>query len=439
MALLTFKKGVHPHDHKELSKESPIQRFPAPKTVYIPVCQHLGSPSQPVVAKGDRVKKGTLIAKVTGFVSANVHSSVSGTVKDIVDIPTVFGNRAPAVVIENDGLDEKDYLSPLNSEDRAVLIERIKECGLVGMGGATFPTQVKLSPPPDKKIDILIINGAECEPYLTSDYRLMLESPESVIEGARIFLKILGAQKGYIGIEANKQDVYEKMDAILKDNSVLKAVLLKTKYPQGAEKQLIYAVTKRKVPAGGLPMDVGVVVQNSATAVAAYEAVKAGKPLFERIVTVSGSGINKPANLLVSTGTLVKDVIEHCGGLTEEAAKVILGGPMMGISVAELDIPVTKGTSGIVVLTDKEVQKEEYEACIRCGKCVDACPMNLSPFHYIALGEVKQYIECEKWRVMDCMECGSCAYVCPAKRPIVQFVKIAKQKVLAEIRRRGAK
>jgi electron transport complex protein RnfC len=423
---------------KFLSKDKEIKRLEAPKNVYIPMSQHIGAPAKCVVKKGDMVKVGTKLGEMGGFVSANIFSSVSGTVKDIVMYPNVFGAKSQTVVIENDERQIKENFNPLKEEESKLIIEKIKEGGIVGMGGATFPTHVKLSPPPEKPIDTIIINGAECEPYLTSDYRLMLEMPEKVIGGLELLLKALNAKFGYIGVESNKIDIYQKIAKLLEGKSNMKAVLLKTKYPQGAEKQLIYAITKRKVPTGGLPMDVGVVVQNSGTAAAIYELIKEGKPLYERIVTVTGNGIKEPGNFLIPIGTPISYVIEKCGGLTDDAGKIILGGPMMGISVDNLDIPVTKGTSGILVMTENEIFKEDYDRCIRCGKCVTTCPMNLSPFKYIDLGEQKKYLEAAEWNVLDCIECGSCVYACPSKRPIIQFVKMEKAKIIEE-RKKGSK
>ncbi|MBI4691251.1 MAG: electron transport complex subunit RsxC [Nitrospirae bacterium] len=430
MALATFKGGIHPPDKKELSKNAPITEAKSPQRVVVPLSQHLGAPCKPIVSIGQEVKKGELIGEPGGFVSAPVHSSVSGKVIAIGEFPNAMGRMVNSIVIENDGKEEwtslkdnPDYLK-LSPEE---LKEKIKAAGIVGMGGAAFPTMVKLSPPKEKPIDTVIINGAECEPYLTADYRLMLERPSDIIEGLKVLMKILGINKGFIGIENNKPDAVEKMKAAAKNEPNIKVCELEVKYPQGAEKMLIKAVTDREVPPRALPMDVGVVVQNVGTAVAVYEAARYGKPLIERVVTVTGEGINKPSNLMVKIGTMISDLIEQCGGFKGEAGKVVSGGPMMGFAVSTLDVAVTKGTSGILVIPEEGVtHAEDFGPCIRCGRCIDICAMGLMPSMLSILSEKGRYEEAKEYNLFDCFECGSCAFVCPSKRPIVQLIRLAK-------------
>ncbi|GAB4390883.1 MAG: electron transport complex subunit RsxC [Thermodesulfovibrionales bacterium] len=434
MALATFRRGgVHPPDKKELSAGAAITPAKAPGRVVIPLSQHIGAPCKATVSIGDEVSAGQVIGVAEAFVSAPVHASVSGKVTAIGEFTVAVGRMVPSVVIENDGKDRwvelkesPDYASLSADELKA----KIREAGIVGMGGAAFPTAVKLSPPKEKPVDVVILNGAECEPYLTADYRLMLERPGDVIEGLKILMKVLGVKKGFVGIENNKPDAVEKMKAAASSEADIEVCALEVKYPQGAEKMLIKAITGREVPnKGGLPMDVGAVVQNIGTAVAIYEAVRFGRPLIERVVTVTGEGINRPSNLLVRVGTLVSELLEQCGGLKEEKSKVISGGPMMGFALASLDIPVTKGTSGILVLPDEIAHIEDYKPCIRCGRCVEACPMGLMPSMLSVLSEAGQYEETKEYNLFDCFECGSCTFVCPSKRPIVQFVRLAKSMV----------
>ncbi|NOX20781.1 MAG: electron transport complex subunit RsxC [Nitrospirae bacterium] len=430
MALLTFKGGVHPPENKELSAKAPIREAAPPKQAVIPLSQHIGAPCNCVVEVGQEVKKGQLIGEPTAFVSAPVHSSVSGKVVEITQIPNAMGRLVQAVVIDNDGKEEwaplqdnPDYMN-LSPEE---LKEKIKNAGIVGMGGATFPTHVKLSPPKEKPIDVVIINGAECEPYLTADHRLMVENPEQVIEGLKILMKILGVSKGYVGIENNKPDAIEKMTEAASKEPNIEVKALQVKYPQGAEKMLIKAIIDREVPAGGLPMDVGVVVQNVGTAVAIFEACRYGKPLIERIVTVTGRGVKEPGNLKARIGTPIRQLIDECGGFVDNPKKVILGGPMMGFAQFSLDVPVTKGTSGVLVLSETEyVSSEKYGPCIRCGRCIEACPMGLMPLMLSILSEKGFYEDTREYNIMDCFECGSCTYVCPSKRPIVHHIRLAK-------------
>ena len=430
MALATFKGGIHPPDKKELAKDRPISEAKPPQRVVIPLSQHLGAPCKPIVTIGQEVKKGEMIGEPGGFVSAPVHSSVSGKVIAIAEFPNAMGRMVNSIVIENNGKEEwaalkdnPDYMKLSPDE----LKDKVKTSGIVGMGGAAFPTVVKLSPPKEKPIDTVIINGAECEPYLTADYRLMMEKPKEIVEGLKILMKILGVNKGFIGIENNKPDAIEKMKAAAKGEANIEVCALEVKYPQGAEKMLIKAATGREVPPRALPMDVKVVVQNVGTALAVYEAARYGKPLIERVVTVTGEGINTPSNLMVKIGTMVSDLIEQCGGFKGEAGKVISGGPMMGFAMSSLDVPVTKGTSGILVIPEDSVSHvEDFGPCIRCGRCIDICAMGLIPSMLSILSEKGFYEEAKEYNLFDCFECGSCAFVCPSKRPIVQLVRLAK-------------
>jgi electron transport complex protein RnfC len=433
MGTATFRGGIHPPDKKELSGRSPITDAKAPKIVVIPLSQHAGAPCKPLVSIGQEVKKGELIGEPGGFVSAPVHSSVSGKVIAIGEFQNAMGRMVNSVVIENDMKEEwttlKDSPDYMNLP-AADLKEKIKAAGIVGLGGAAFPTAVKLSPPKEKPIDAVLINGAECEPYLTADYRLMLEKPKEIVEGLKILMKTLGVTKGYIGIENNKLDAVAKMKEAAAGEQNITVLDLEVKYPQGAEKMLIKAILGREVPARGLPMDVGVVVQNVGTALAIYEAARYGKPLLERVVTVTGEGIKEPRNLMARIGTKISDLIDECGGFKEEVAKVISGGPMMGFALSSLDVPVTKGTSGILVLPEKGVMHaEEFGPCIRCGRCIDVCPMGLMPSMLSILSERGHYEDAKGYNLFDCFECGSCAFVCPAKRPIVQLVRLAKSMV----------
>jgi electron transport complex protein RnfC len=412
----------------------------APGLVYIPLQQHIGAACQPLVKPGDVVKLGQKIGEPGGFVGAPVHASVSGIVKDIRQVPHPSVGSGLAVVIENDGKDEPDdSITPgdISSMDADRIKELILEAGIVGMGGAAFPTHVKLSPPKEKPIDTVILNGAECEPYLTADHRLMLEAAEDVADGLKVIMKVLGVERAYIAIEDNKPDAVRIMTDTVKEVQGVDVTVLKTKYPQGAEKQLIYVVTGRQVPSGGLPMDVGVIVSNVGTSAAIARAIKTGMPLVERVVTVTGSGVAEPKNLMVRIGTSFMDVIQACGGFVEEPAKVISGGPMMGIGQYTLDVPVIKGTSGILVLTREEAKIPDVEPCIRCAKCVDACPMGLMPLMISAYALKEDYDNSEKFHAMDCIECGCCSYSCPAKRPLVQSIRVAK-KMITDKRKRAA-
>ena len=433
---MTFKGGVHPPHFKKFTEKIPIERAKEPKTVYIPLQQHIGAPCEPLVKVGDKVKIGQKIGQSDAFVSAPIHSSVAGTVKKITPMATPTGSKALTVVIESDGSSEVDEsvkpkgdIGTLTKEE---IISIIKEAGITGMGGASFPTHVKLSPPPEKKIDTVILNGAECEPYLTADHRLMLEEPEKVVFGLKAIMKAFGVKKGFIGIETNKPDAIEKMREAVANEANIDVATLVTKYPQGCEKRLINAVTGREVPSGGLPMDVGVAVNNVGTAAKVAEAIQTGMPLIERIVTITGSAVKEPKNLVVKIGTPFKEVIEQCGGYKGKPGKIVMGGPMMGIAQHTDEVPVIKGTSGILVLNEKEAKLPEPQPCIRCGKCVDICPVNLQPLFISQFSLKRMHDEAEQYNALDCIECGSCSFICPSKRPLVHSIRVAKREIIAK-------
>jgi electron transport complex protein RnfC len=440
--LKTFPKGgVHPPENK-ISATAPIVELPIPSVVAIPLSQHLGVPSEPLVSKGDKVLAGQLIARSNGFVSANIHSSVSGTVSKIEEVTDTSGYKRKAIVIETTGddwMESVDRSTDLKKEitlSQQEIIERILECGIVGLGGATFPSHVKLSVPKGKKAEVLIINGVECEPCLTSDHRLMIERGEELIIGIQILMKALGVDKAMIGIEANKPDAIELLTAMALSNPGIEVHPLKVQYPQGGEKQLIKSLINREVPSGGLPIDVGTVVHNVGTALAVYEAVQKHKPLFERVVTVTGKAVVRPSNFLVRIGTPISALIDAAGGLPENTGKIINGGPMMGKALNDLEVPVTKGTSGIVILPGEDAHRPLSKNCVRCARCTYVCPMGLEPFLMMTLSEKSLWEKLERNHVMDCMECGSCSYICPADRPLLDYVRLGKSTVSKIIRSR---
>ncbi len=434
-----FFGGVHPSYNKDMADRQAIVEMPLPDELVVYFSQNLGAPSRPVVKKGDTVKKGQVIAESGGFVSTPVHAPTSGTVRAVESRPSPVGADMPAAVIEPDGQDE--WADGCNVErasdglDRARIKELVHDGGIVGMGGAAFPTHVKLSPPPEKAMDTLILNGAECEPFLTADHRVMLENTEQVIDGASLFAAVIGVDRIVIAIEKNKGDAIKTMQRAISGRKGFSVAEMDVIYPQGAEKQLIYAITKRKVPAGGLPMDVGVLVQNVGTAAAAYEMVRFNRPLIRRVVTVTGSGIRQPRNILARIGTKFSDLIGFCGGMYDETAKLINGGPMMGIAQHSLDAGMTKGTSGLVLLREDEVAQFVSDPCIRCGRCLEACPMTLNPSALSIFTERMRFDDAAEYNVMDCIECGCCAYVCPSRRPMVHHFRRAK----AEIRNKAKK
>ena len=419
----TFRRGIHPADNKSIAKDLPLSEFPTPAVVSVPLSQHIGAPATPVVEVGSAVKVGTLIGKAASFVSANVYSSVSGVVKEIVSCRTAIGTRVSHVVIENDGLYEESFLAPLVSPDASSVKARVAEAGIVGMGGATFPTHVKLSP--KTPVDVLIINAAECEPYITCDYRLCLEKTAEIFEGVKYMMTALGVSQAYIGIEDNKPEAIKALSEYASES--IKVVSLVTKYPQGAEKQLIYAITGRVVPEGALPSDVGTVVDNVHTAFAIYEAVALGKPSFMRAMTVSGRACARPGNYWVRNGVGYKDIAEYCE--VKDAEKVISGGPMMGFAQVDLSPFTGKGTSSLLFLTEAEVASGDkpISACINCASCASHCPMRLMPMFIERAVDAEDAALAKKYHVMNCLECGCCAYVCPARRPLVTAMRRAKK------------
>ena len=449
MKVRTFKiGGIHPEENK-LSHESATQPAPLPKQAIFPMSQHIGAPAKPIVKRGDKVKVGTMIAEAGGFVSAPIFSSVSGTVTKVDNAIDASGYMRPAVIVAVEGdeweetIDRSTKLEKLEDHPELTpeeIVERIKKAGVVGMGGACFPTFIKLCPPPGAKAECVIINGVECEPYITSDYRLMMEKADELIEGVKILMKGAKVERGYIGIEDNKPAAIKLLAEKLAGNDKIEVVPLAKKYPQGGEKQLVDAVIRRQVPAPpAIPVNVGAIVQNAGTAVAVYEAVMKNKPLFERYTTVTGKKIAKPSNFLVRMGTTFGELIDLCGGLPEGDNKILAGGPMMGKAVNSLDVPVGKGQNSITVLTDSDAHRKPADPCIRCAKCVSACPMGLEPFLLATCSAKHMWDKVEAEDITSCIECGSCQFTCPSHRPILDNIRLGKQTVMGIIRARNAK
>lgn len=440
--LKTFKiGGVHPPENK-LSKDKAIEALPVPASVFIPVAQHIGAPATPVVKRGDEVKVGQIIAKSSSFVSTNIHSSVSGKVKKVDFSADSSGYPKQGIFIDVEGdewaeeIDRSEELIKEISIEGSEIVQKIQDAGIVGLGGATFPTHVKLVPPKGMKAEVLLINGVECEPYLTSDHRLMLEKADEILVGIQLQMKAMNVDKAVIGIENNKPDAIKLLSEKSKSYNGVSVVALKVQYPQGGEKQLINAVTGKEVPSGALPIAVGAVVSNVGTAFAVYEAIQKNKPLVERVVTVTGKGVTKPSNFKARIGTATSELVEAAGGLPENTGKIISGGPMMGRAISSLDVPVTKGTSGILIIQENEASREETLNCIRCSRCTTACPMGLEPHLLKKLGEQQILDRAEKERIMDCIECGSCSYTCPSNLPLLDYIRFGKGKVGAIIRSR---
>lgn len=441
MGLCTFKGGVHPYDGKELSKDKPIRDYLPKGDLVYPLSQHIGAPAKPVVAVGDEVLKGQMIAEAGGFVSAPIYASASGKIKAIEPRRTVVGDMVNAIILENDGeFKEVEYqavddVSALSKEE---IMKRIQDAGVVGMGGAGFPTHVKLSPKEPEKIDYIIANCAECEPYLTADYRRMVEEPEKLIEGMRIILSMFDNAKGIFGVEDNKPDCIAKLRELVKDEPRMEVKALKTKYPQGSERQLIYAATGRAINSTMLPADAGCIVDNVDTIVAIYHAVKFGMPLIQRIVTITGDAVTEPQNLRVNIGTSFAELLESAGGTKVQPKKVIAGGPMMGFAMFDLNCPTTKTTGGLLLLAKDDVEEAEAQetACINCGRCVAACPSRMVPSRLADFAEQHRPEMFEAWHGMECMECGSCSYTCPAKRNLAQAIKSMRKTILANRRKK---
>ncbi len=445
----TFKiGGVHPEENK-LSAGQPIREAQLPKQAVFSMFQHIGAPANAVVKKGDEVKVGTLLGEAGGFVSAPIYSSVSGKVSKVDVALDASGMRRLAVTVDvegdewEDSIDRSKDLVKLSDRpelDAKTIVDKIKTAGIVGMGGATFPTHVKLCPPPGKVAECVIVNAVECEPYLTADHSLMLAHPDEILVGLQLVMKAVGVNKGYIGIENNKPDAIALMKEKAQQFPEIEVVPLKLKYPQGGEKQLIDAVIGRQVPAPpALPIDTGAIVQNVGTCFAIYEAVMKNKPLIDRVITVTGKSLSQPSNLLARLGTPFSQLIEECGGLPEDTGKVIGGGPMMGKALMSLDVPMTKGSSGLLIMNEKEAKRAEIDPCIRCAKCVGACPMGLEPYLLSKVSEQHDWDTAEREDIVSCIECGSCQFTCPSHRPLLDYIRLGKSTVMGIIRARSAK
>lgn len=440
--LKTFRiGGIHPPENK-LSSGEKIQKLPIPEQVIIPLGQHIGAPATPIVQKGDTVKAGQLIGKAAGFISANVHSSVSGIVTAVDSITDAAGLSKPAIIIQTKGdeweasIEHSEKLEHNITLTKEEIIKIVSDAGIVGMGGATFPAHVKLAPPPGSVAEVLIINGVECEPFLTSDHRIMLEHTEEIVVGVQILMKAIGVKRAIIGIENNKQDAISLMQNIASRVLGIEVCPLKVQYPQGGEKQLIKATIDREVPSGALPIAVGAVVHNVGTALATYEAVMKHKPLIERVVTITGKSIKHPGNYLCRVGTPISKLIEAAGGVPDDTEKVIGGGPMMGRAIVNIESPITKGTSGILLMPTKEAKRKSSKNCIRCSKCVTVCPMGLEPYLLMSLAQNNMTERMEEEKIMDCIECGSCSFTCPANRELLDYIRLGKTRTGAMIRNR---
>lgn len=449
MKLRTFRiGGVHPEENK-ITAEIPTKVAELPKMATFPLSQHIGAPAKAVVQKGDTVKVGTLIAEAGGFVSAPIFSSVSGTVFKIDDVLDATGYRKPSIIIKVEGdeweesIDRSDKLETLEAHPELTseeIIKRVKDAGVTGMGGAGFPTFIKLTPPPTAKAECVIINGVECEPYITSDYRLMLEHADEILVGLQLLMKAVNVDKGYIGIEDNKPQAIKLFEEKTANMNGIEIVPLAKKYPQGGEKQLVDAVIRRQVPAPpAIPVNVGAVVQNVGTAFAVYQAVMKNKPLFERYTTVTGKQVKNPGNFLVRMGTPMSQLIDACGGLPEGDNKILAGGPMMGKALLSTEVPICKGTNSVTILSDNDAHRKEAQPCIRCAKCVSACPMGLEPYLLSTLSSMKNWERLESEDITSCIECGSCQFTCPAHRPLLDNIRLGKSTVMGIIRARNAK
>lgn len=439
MGISTFKGGVHPYDGKDFAKDQPIRRIKPKEILVYPLSQHIGAPASPIVAVGDTVLRGQKIAEAGGFVSAPVFASVSGTVKAIEPRHVATGDLVNSIIIENDGeMKETDFhgVEDVASLSKEQIIEKVKEAGVVGMGGAGFPTHVKLSPKEPDKIEFIIANCAECEPYLTADYRRMLENPEELIGGMKIVLRLFDHAKGILGVEDNKPDCIQKLKELTKDEERIEVMPLKTKYPQGGERQLIYATTGRAINSKMLPADAGCIVDNVETLVAINRAVKEGKPVMDRIFTVTGDAVANPGNFEYCIGMSYAEILEEAGGFKEDPEKMISGGPMMGFAVFSLEIPTTKTSSSLLCFKKDDVSASEVTACINCGRCVSVCPEQIVPSRLAKMSQFHDSESFERWNGMECIECGSCSYICLAKRPLAQYIKTMKKQILAERRKK---